>query len=643
MKMARECQSTWRAVPVLMLGGLSACGGGGGGSNPPPPSPPPPPPPSVTIGGTVTGLTAGAVVLQNNAGDDLSITADGAFSFPDSITSGSTFSVTVREQPPGPDCTVTSGSGTATANVTNVSVVCTVDPATVFLPFSVTPHGTGVGTLDLNVVSSKSLSGTPIRVATDWGFGIGYTEHLAREASNRLRSDKPAALIYASDTNNLAPNTHLFALDLSGGSSLVPRQLSSLTVTSMICEAWIIYADLDDPESAFLLVGVGTGDMSSPCQASPFDYYRIRLSDSATTDPFALTDIPQGTKHFLYAPDGSFAGMVVGQTTSLYLYHDDSFTTRTALLEDVGNFTVLPLERASSLGTLDAEPTMAMLHVTRLDGSGQVFRVDHTRSISDPLTLGQFDGFASAQDEDYLYLTNTVSTFPTVQDFLRLRLDGSAAAELLHTHEVPEGDLELWVAGVIDDELVLVRQTEVDNEGHRTSNLLTLSKLAPSTPEVIATFEDITAVPTVHRDLLFVNLTRVTPGASPTFSEETTVLRVDGGVVQEVLPDSWFTGLAGGAMQRGRDQTPDEGARLESLAVQDDLTLESTILTRADGSPFRLSAGSTFPFVLGVSSSIAAGGTGDSDQSYGLAFDLSQGAVEEIRVPASEVLFVTGL
>lgn len=75
-----------------------------------------------TIGGTVTGLPLGeAVTLRNNGGDDLTVMADGPFTFATSVTS---YSVTVLTQPMSARCAVTGGSGTATANVTDVVVTC---------------------------------------------------------------------------------------------------------------------------------------------------------------------------------------------------------------------------------------------------------------------------------------------------------------------------------------------------------------------------------------------------------------------------------------------------------------------------------------------------------------------------------------
>jgi len=86
------------------------------------------------ISGTVTGLTGSGLVLQNNSGDDIAVTAAGAFVFPTKIASGQTYTVTVKTQPSNPaqTCTVSGGSGTvANANVSSVAVNCGTDAFTV--------------------------------------------------------------------------------------------------------------------------------------------------------------------------------------------------------------------------------------------------------------------------------------------------------------------------------------------------------------------------------------------------------------------------------------------------------------------------------------------------------------------------------
>ena len=107
---------TWRQL--LVTGGtvlaLGACGPGLDSLAP------------YGIGGTVTGLTGGTLVLQNNGGDDLSITANGSFKFQTELASDAAYVVTILTQPVGQFCTVSSGRGTATTEVTTALVQCLV-------------------------------------------------------------------------------------------------------------------------------------------------------------------------------------------------------------------------------------------------------------------------------------------------------------------------------------------------------------------------------------------------------------------------------------------------------------------------------------------------------------------------------------
>ncbi len=89
-------------------------------------------PVTATIGGMVSGLVNGSsVILQNNGGDSLTIVGTTAasisFTFSAPVTGPTdAYAVTVNTQPTGPNqiCTVAKGSGTATANVTDVAVTC---------------------------------------------------------------------------------------------------------------------------------------------------------------------------------------------------------------------------------------------------------------------------------------------------------------------------------------------------------------------------------------------------------------------------------------------------------------------------------------------------------------------------------------
>ncbi|EEZ96495.1 NHL repeat-containing protein [Legionella longbeachae] len=80
---------------------------------------------SYTIGGSISGLTKSGLILQNNGGDNLSVPAGAnSFQFSNPVTAGGSYNVTILQQPNGLTCTVNNGSGTVSANVTNISIAC---------------------------------------------------------------------------------------------------------------------------------------------------------------------------------------------------------------------------------------------------------------------------------------------------------------------------------------------------------------------------------------------------------------------------------------------------------------------------------------------------------------------------------------
>lgn len=104
-------------LPLLLVAVLAGCGGDGSGAAPPST------PTNYSVAGEVNGLS-GTLVLQNNAGDDLSLSANGAFSFPILVPHGSTFRVTIATDPAFQRCGVTNGQGPISSNVSDVTVAC---------------------------------------------------------------------------------------------------------------------------------------------------------------------------------------------------------------------------------------------------------------------------------------------------------------------------------------------------------------------------------------------------------------------------------------------------------------------------------------------------------------------------------------
>jgi hypothetical protein len=119
-------------------------------------------PVTATIGGSVSGLVANtSVVLQDNGGDSLTINANGNFTFKTPVTGPTdAYAVTVLTQPVGPTqiCTVANGSGTASANVTNVAVTCV-------LSYSIGGTVTGLVGTGLILENSSDSEQLPISAA----------------------------------------------------------------------------------------------------------------------------------------------------------------------------------------------------------------------------------------------------------------------------------------------------------------------------------------------------------------------------------------------------------------------------------------------------------------------------------------------
>ena len=592
-----------------------------------------------TVGGTVTGLTAGGVVLQNNSGDDLSVTTNGAFTFATTVAGGDAYSVSVLTQPPGPDCVVSTGSGSATANVTNVSVVCTVDPATSFLPLAGPTFLPGGA--ELHVVTSKSIARPPILVANNFKSALGFSLPVSRTSSGYQSAGKPTALLYAGAG---AGSNHLYALDLTGASPLASRQVTTLTLAAnempQYCEAWQGFTDVDDPDSAFWLLGLPT-DPSGTCQ-QPYQFVRVRLADSATSAP-ADVNVSAGTKHLLYRPDGTFAGMLNVDTSTfkLVLYHGDSFTTPTPLLDDCVNFMVLqPAPLSLGFTPLTANPTYAFLAVFMLDGSTKLYRVNYTGAISADLYDVKIElNGGAAFDDNYLYFIDRTGTSTTQQEIFRVRLDGTTPAQSLYTYPVPDGDSGLSIVGVSGSKLVIERALFIDPMGgQRSSNIQTLSTSGPGTPDIVATFDDWLYSVILFKDRLFLTVTHQLAGPTIRFSYETHIVAPDGTVVQPLLAGSSFIFVGADAVQRVRDVTTFglRNGSIESLSVLPGGALSATLLKRTDGAPFTLSDTAGYANSFGPASPIGMGSAQDDLETHAFIFDRLKAIIAPIAAPGLE-------
>ena len=145
------------------------------------------------------------VVLQDNGGDDLSVSANGAFTFATALANGAAYAVTVKTNPTGQTCTVTNGAGTiGTANVTNVAVTCT------------TAGGTGTVTDDFN--RANGGLGPNWTAMTDGGMAISSQVVVGTELAATRVTSAPARPTPATSPRR----SQVTSTQLSGGQWIGP-------------------------------------------------------------------------------------------------------------------------------------------------------------------------------------------------------------------------------------------------------------------------------------------------------------------------------------------------------------------------------------------------------------------------------------
>ena len=184
---------SWNRLAVFTLLSMSliavaGCGGGGKSTSTATAT--------YTIGGTITGLTGTGLVLQDNSGNKLTVSANAtsyAFTFDGPIPSGgASYSITVLSNPAGQACVVSNPIGTATANVANAYVSCTSLAAVTYtVGGTISGHTTGSGLIlqaDLGINNEDLLP-----VSENGSFTFAHPV---------ASGDRRAAEIYANTTND---------------------------------------------------------------------------------------------------------------------------------------------------------------------------------------------------------------------------------------------------------------------------------------------------------------------------------------------------------------------------------------------------------------------------------------------------------
>jgi 6-phosphogluconolactonase (cycloisomerase 2 family) len=284
------------------------------------------PPTTVSIGGTVSGLAGSGLVLQNNGGSNLPISANGSFTFAVPVVLGSPYAVTVLAQPANPtqSCVVGNGTGTAAAPVTNITVTCTTTT------FSV--GGTVAGLAGAGLVLQNN-GGNNLAVGANGNVtfsapvasGSSYNVTVLAQPTNPLQTCSVAngsgtvgatsvvtvavsctnqSVRYAYVANNAANNVSTFVVDASTGRLKFIRKVAAGSAPSAVAV---------DPSQRFAYVAnQGDGTVSQ---------YTIGADGSLTPMTPAAVAAGSAPNGVTIDPSGKFAyvaNYVYGGTVSQY-------------------------------------------------------------------------------------------------------------------------------------------------------------------------------------------------------------------------------------------------------------------------------------------------------------------------------------
>jgi 6-phosphogluconolactonase (cycloisomerase 2 family) len=194
-------------ISILLL---SSCGGGGSKSSPAAPV-------TYKIGGSVIGFAGTGLVLQNNGGDSITIPSGATtFKFPTGLASSASHSVTVLTQPttPSQSCNVVDGSGTATSDISSISVFCV--------------------TLGPNIVSGSisGLTGTGLVLQNNGGNNLTITAKApAFNFATSLSSGNPYNVSVKTQ-----PTSPLQTCTVNNASGTVGTSVSNISVSCVVLE-----------------------------------------------------------------------------------------------------------------------------------------------------------------------------------------------------------------------------------------------------------------------------------------------------------------------------------------------------------------------------------------------------------------------
>lgn len=399
---------------------MVACGGGHSG-----------PPPTYTVGGTVTGLSGSGLVLQNGGGDDLPISASGAFTFATRMLSGTSYSVTVKTAPTPQFCGVANGAGTiAATDVTNVTVTCR------------TPHRTGYG------VSGLMGSGLVLQIFTE---GDGAHEEFTYGNPLQINSNGPFTfdhvfpgnLPFAASiriTQQPAAPTQLCVIQNAG----ISIQAADVTDVAVVCSQFSYVANAGDNTVSAYTVDATSGALAAvgtPIETGTSPHAIVGTQDkkyvfvgnegSSDISGFAVNS---ASGALTAVPGSPFAAGTDPKALALlgtYLYVANAGSdTVSAFAVDTSSGSLTPLSPATFAtgkgpSAIAVDPTGGFIYVANSGGSNDVsaFSVDPRSGILTPVFGSPFPAGANPLSlavgaaGKFLYTANPGGTQSSISGF----------------------------------------------------------------------------------------------------------------------------------------------------------------------------------------------------------------------------------
>lgn len=251
------------------------------------------------IKGTLTGLS-GSLVLRNNGADDLTVSADGAFTFATAVPSGGAYAVTVASHPTGPtqNCAVNSGSGTvASSDVTSVAVTCvtptfTVGGTVAGLNGSIVLRNSSGGDVGNVTVTANGAFAFPAQ-SSGTAYSVQVVSHPAGP-SQTCTVANPAGTVAAANVSDVTITCSTDVFPVGGA-------VSGLTGTGLVLS------------SNGMTLPVAAGSFAFPAQADGSAY-----AVTVTTQPSGPSQFCSVTNASGTVAGGAVTSVVVSCTTSVY-------------------------------------------------------------------------------------------------------------------------------------------------------------------------------------------------------------------------------------------------------------------------------------------------------------------------------------